>query len=99
MLDLKFIRENQALVKQALQDRNLKLDIEGIVRLDEQRRSYLTEVEALRSDKNKANDEIGALLKAKKDTKAKILSMKAISEKIDELEDTLSLIEKELEQK
>jgi seryl-tRNA synthetase len=99
MLDLKFIRENTDLVKKALRDRNLKLDIEAITRLDEQRRGYLTEVGSLRSDKNKVNDEIGALLKAKEDTKEKIFSMKAISEKIDELEDKLSLIEKELDQK
>ncbi len=98
MLDLKFIRENVGPLKKALQDRNLKLDIEGIVRLDEERRGYLTEVEGLRSDKNKANDEIGVLLKAKKDTEARILSMKGISEKIDELEDKLSLVEKELGQ-
>jgi seryl-tRNA synthetase len=98
MLDLRFIRENVGLVKKALQDRNLKLDIEGIMRLDEERRGYLAEVEGLRSDKNKANDEIGALLKAKKDTKARILSMKVISEKIGELEDKLSLVEKELGQ-
>ena len=98
MLDLKFIRENVGPLKKALQDRNLKLDIEEIMRLDEERRGYLTEVEVLRSDKNKANDEIGALLKARKDTKARILSMKGISEKIDELEDKLSLVEKELGQ-
>jgi seryl-tRNA synthetase len=99
MLDLKFIRENTDLVKKALLARNLKLDIEAIMRLDEQRRGYLTEIGSLRSDKNKANDEIGALLKAKEDAKEKIFSMKAISEKIDELEDKLSLIEKELGQK
>ncbi len=99
MLDLRFIRENTELVKKALKDRNLKLDLDDIMRLDEERRSYLSEVESLRSEKNKANDEIGALLKAKKDTKEKILSMKAISEKTGELEDKLSLIEKELDQK
>ncbi|MEI6631789.1 MAG: serine--tRNA ligase [bacterium] len=99
MLDLRFIRENQDLVKKALKDRNLKLDLDDIMRLDEERRNYLSEVESLRSEKNKANDEIGALLKAKKDTKEKIVSMKAISEKTGELEDKLSLIEKELDQK
>ncbi|MFH0738795.1 MAG: serine--tRNA ligase [Candidatus Omnitrophota bacterium] len=99
MLDLRFIRENQDLVKKALKDRNLKLDLDDIMRLDEERRNYLSEVESLRSEKNKANDEIGVLLKAKKDTKEKIVSMKAISEKTGELEDKLSLIEKELDQK
>ncbi|MBM3254921.1 MAG: serine--tRNA ligase [Candidatus Omnitrophica bacterium] len=99
MLDLRFIRENQDLVKKALKDRNLKLDLDNIMRLDQERRNYLSEVEGLRSEQNKANDQIGALLKAKKDAKEKIFSMKAISEKTGELEDKLSLIEKELEQK
>ena len=67
MLDIKFIRENLDLVKKSLSERGLKLDVDSLVQLDESRRKALSELEGLRAQKNKANDEITALLKAKKD--------------------------------
>jgi len=99
MLDIKIIREEPERVKKALKERNLSLDLGDILRLDEERRGVISEVEALRSEKNKANDEIGALVKNKKDAKEKISSMKEISARIGDLEDRLRLIDNELEQK
>ncbi len=97
MLDLKFIRENQDLLKQALKNRNLKLDLDGLIALDGQRRKVLSALEDLRAKKNKANEEIGALRKAKKDAKEKIASMKGIAQKIDDLEEKLKAAEGELD--
>lgn len=96
MLDLKFIRENLDLVEQSIKDRGLKFDLDNLVRLDDSRRKVLSELESLRAEKNKANEEITALLKAKKDAKAKIISMKAIAEKTDYLEEELKIAETEL---
>ncbi|MBI5145410.1 MAG: serine--tRNA ligase [Candidatus Omnitrophica bacterium] len=96
MLDLKFIRENKDLVKKSIKDRGLKLDLDNLTKLDDSRRKTLIELEDLRAKKNKANDEITSLLKAKKDAKAKISSMKEIAEKIDALEDKLKEIDTEL---
>jgi seryl-tRNA synthetase len=97
MLDIKFIRENKELVKQAVKDRGLKLDIEELVSCDEQRKKILLELEGLRQKKNQANDEISILLKEKKDAKPMILSMKEIARRIDELEKGLQAKEGELE--
>lgn len=96
MLDLKFIRENLDLVKKSLQERNLKLDLNGLSKLDETRRKLLVEMEELRAKQNKANDEISALLKEKKDAKPKIASMKEISNKVGGLEEKLREVEAEL---
>jgi len=98
MLDIKFIRENLESVKNSLENRNLKIDIDALIKIDDSRRKVLFELEALRGQKNKANDEIGALLKAKIDAKDKISSMKVIAEKIDRLEDKLREVETELDQ-
>jgi seryl-tRNA synthetase len=87
MLDIRFIRENQDLVRKALQDRGLKFNLDDLIKLDDCRRAVLSELEKLRAEKNQANDEISALLKAKQDAKEKISSMKTIAEKIDHLED------------
>jgi seryl-tRNA synthetase len=97
MLDLKFIRENPDLVKKSIKDRNLKLDLDNLIKLDDLRRKALNEVEDLRAQKNKANDEISALLKEKKDAKKKIESMKEIAEKIDQLENRLKEVNSELD--
>lgn len=86
MLDIKFIRENQELVKNSIKNRALKIDIDGVIKIDDERRKALTEFEELAAKRNKANDEIGVLLKEKKDAKTKIASMKEISKRIGELE-------------
>ena len=45
MLDIKFIRENLDLVKKSIKDRGLKLDLEGLIKLDDSRRKTLNELE------------------------------------------------------
>jgi len=89
MLDIKFIRENQDLVKQSVKNRALKLDIDGLIKIDDARRKALSEFEELAAKRNKANDEISFLLKEKKDAKSKISSMKEISSRINELQGQL----------
>jgi len=96
MLELKFIRENQEVVKQALKDRNLKIDLDILIKLDDSRRKVLSELEALRAQKNKTNDEIAVLLKEKKDAKPKISAMKEVSLKSNTLEGELKVIDEEL---
>ncbi|HQJ15337.1 MAG TPA: serine--tRNA ligase [Candidatus Omnitrophota bacterium] len=96
MLDIRFIRENLDLVRTALANRNAKFDLDALVKLDDERRKVLVEVESLRARQNKANDEIGALIKAKKDPKPVIASMKEISAQVAELEKGLSAREDEL---
>ena len=97
MLDLKFIRENPEAVRQAIKDRNLKLDLDILLRHDDARRKALSELEALRQQKNLANDEISVLLRQKKDAQGKISSMKQIAESIGRLEEDLRAAESELD--
>ncbi len=96
MLDMKFIRENLELVKQSLLNRNSKLNLDEIIELDNSRRKILAEVEDLRAQKNKANDEISRLLKEKQDPKEKIASMKSISERSNVLDEELRQAEEKL---
>ena len=98
MLDIKFIRENLDLVKDALKKRNSSLNLDNFVAIDSSRRKVLLETEELRAKQNKANDEISALLKEKKDAKEKISAMKAISVEIGKKEDELKKLDLELNQ-
>ncbi len=96
MLDIRFIRENMDLVKQSVKNRALEIDIDAVIGVDDCRRKALAEFEELAARRNKANDEIGALLKAKKDAKEKISSMKDISRRIGELEPQIKEYEVQL---
>jgi len=97
MLDIKFIRENQELIKTTLKNRGLKFELDSLIELGDSRRKLLAELENLRSQRNKANDEVTALLKAKKDARPRIEAMKSVSAKIDELEGRVREVDKELE--
>jgi seryl-tRNA synthetase len=86
MLDLKFIRDNKDVVKEAIKNRGYKLDIDELIKLDEEHRRILTELEDLRALRNKANDEVAAVLKAKGNPKEVIARMKPVSQKIADFE-------------
>ncbi len=102
MVDLKFIRENPEIVKEALKKRNTEDDlIDEILNLDEQRRAFLKEVENLRAERNK-NSNLVARLKAEKrfaEADSLIEQGKEISEKIKNLESELKQIEEKLNNK
>jgi len=65
MLDIKVIRENRSLVESSIKNRGLKLDLDNLIKIDDQRRKILSTLEELRRQQNQANDEISKLLKEK----------------------------------
>jgi seryl-tRNA synthetase len=89
MLDIKFIRENQDIVKTAIKNRNLKLDIQEALDLDSERRKNLVEVEGLKAEKN-------TISKKGKPDKTIIDKMKALSQKVDDLDKKVEEIDKKL---
>ncbi|MEW5725112.1 MAG: serine--tRNA ligase [Thermodesulfobacteriota bacterium] len=97
MLDLKFARENVDLIREMLQNRRVAADASEITHLDEERRRLLAEVEALKAQRNKVNQEITERKKAKQDASALIEQMKTVSARIKELDPQVSRAEKALE--
>ncbi|WP_062016781.1 serine--tRNA ligase [Aureimonas sp. AU4] len=59
MLDLKWIRENAQRFDEAMGQRNSAVRAEGLLRLDEERRSHLKTLQDLQSQRNDASKEIG----------------------------------------
>lgn len=86
MFDIRLIREDIEAVRKGLKAKNVQVDLEGIVKIDQERRDLIARLESLRSEQNIANDDISRLLTEKKDPQEKISSMKKISAEIDELE-------------
>jgi len=52
MLDLNFIRQNKEKVLKAAKNKNLKIDVEKILELDEKRRKLLSQIQILRQNRN-----------------------------------------------
>jgi seryl-tRNA synthetase len=98
MLDIKFIRENQDLVRKSIKERGMQVEFNELLKIDGARRQTLIKLEELRGKINIANDEISKLLKEKKDATAKIKSMKSTSQQIDELGDKLKDYQSKLNQ-
>ena len=63
MLDIKFVRDNQEAVAQAMKNRNAAWDAEAFVQLDEKRRAAIVCEEALQAERNTLSKQIGALMK------------------------------------
>jgi seryl-tRNA synthetase len=86
VLDIKLIREKTDFVRQRLATRGAgdETKIDELLKLDEQRRKILAEVESLKAQRNKVSKEIGALIAQKKiaEADAKKTETKDLGEKI-----------------
>lgn len=91
MLDVKFIRENLELVEKSTKEKGYKINIGEVLELDDERRKILTEVEALRQQRN----EIASKMKGGKPTPELIAEGRRIKEELAGKEALLDKIEKE----
>jgi len=100
MLDIKFIRENLDLCKEAAINKNRVVDWDKLLLLDEKRRTLIAKRDNLKSQKNKVNDVIKAALQKLSPEKAAIESerKKAIEEalKASQPKEELDQLEKEI---
>ncbi|WP_163468358.1 serine--tRNA ligase [Fusobacterium sp. IOR10] len=96
MLDLKFMRENKQKIEEMLRNRNSNLTLDEFIKLDEERRILLTEVENLKNKRNVESMEIAKLKKAKGDASELIKAMGEVSKKIKELDGKLSEIDEKI---
>jgi len=87
MLDVRFVRKNLDQVREALANRQMKLDLDEFSRLDETRRSLLTEVEALKTERNASSAEVAKLKRAGQDASHLMERLSAISEQIKALDE------------
>lgn len=96
MLDLNLIRETPELVRTALRNRQLDASpVEEILRLDEKRRSLLTQVETLKAERNAVSKEIGRSKDATEREK-KITAMREVGDRIAALDKEVAEVEAEL---
>lgn len=92
MLDIKFIRENPDLIKEAARKKKVSFDIDALIKLDDERKEALTTFENIRAEQNKLSDEVA---KASPEQRASMVeALKPIKEKVQTAEETLREIMK-----
>ncbi len=87
MLDIQFIRENKAKIQKVAKEKNITVDIESLLKLDDKRRKLIKSTEDARAEKNKASELIAKLKGDEKNTA--IAEMKALGEKHTQAENEL----------
>jgi seryl-tRNA synthetase len=93
MLDLKFIRENPDLVKAGIARKNDQSDIDAVLKLDQERRDIIGQVEQLKAERNAASAEVAKKKKAGEPANVLIEKMRAVGDKIAEYDIRLRTVE------
>lgn len=81
MLDIKFIRENPDLIKEAARKKHIVFDVKKLLDADEKRLKILREVEDMRAEQNAASDNIAKIQNAGERQSA-IVEMKDLKKKL-----------------
>jgi seryl-tRNA synthetase len=83
MLDIKRLRDQTEAVRQGLKARNANMTLlDQALELDRKRRAQLTEVETLKSQRNRESKTIGELRKKGEDTAAAQAAVRTLGDRI-----------------
>lgn len=89
MLDIGYIRDNAEKVAEASKNKGVEVDIEVLLKLDEDRRELITQADALRAERN----DISQSIKGQKPSQEAIERVRALKEELVQLEDSLEKVE------
>jgi seryl-tRNA synthetase len=97
MLDVKMVRSNPDVVREALARRGASAaSLDEFLACEERRRKLLTEVESMRAERKRASDAIATVKKSGGDAAQAIAAMRALGETIKERQAELSDVEERL---
>jgi seryl-tRNA synthetase len=89
MLDIQFIRDNPKLVQEKSKQKGYEVDIPKLIQLDGERRSFMTQIEDLRRQRNEQTSS----LKGQKPTEKLLETGRQLKEKLGNLEDKFKKID------
>lgn len=92
MLDIKYIRDNRDRVSRDAANKNIEIDVDKLLKLDDERRALTTEAEELRAKRNELSSAMG---EGKKPSDADIANSKEMKAKLAKIEDQLKPVETE----
>lgn len=82
MLDIRFLRANPELVRDAIRNKNEKADLDAILALDEQRRKLQYDFDTLKARQNQVSATIAQMKKSNQDASELISEMSAVAENL-----------------
>ena len=88
MLDIRYVREHQEEVAQAMKNRNASWDSALFTKLDEERRAAIAEVESLQQERNTLSKSVGKLMGEGKKNEAE-----EVKERIRVIRDTIATLD------
>src|SRR3990167_10392895 len=89
MLDIKFIRQNQGKVREAIKNKRSSLDLDKLLASDEMRRHLLSESESLKAEQNKRSKG--------PQSPVDLEELRALKEKIKLIENELACVQEDFE--
>lgn len=95
MNDIRLIRDNPTEFKRRIETRNIEVDVDGILALDEKRRALITEVEAVKAERNAGSKLVGKTRDPKEREKL-IAEMGALGDRISDLDHQVNALDTEL---
>ncbi|MDD4798469.1 MAG: serine--tRNA ligase [Clostridia bacterium] len=98
MLDIKFVRANQAAVEEALAKRGGKISLDGFIKLEAERRAVLADVENKKARRNAVSKEIGKIKQAGGDASEIMAEMRSLGDEIAAADARLGEMEQQLEE-
>ncbi|WP_433943718.1 serine--tRNA ligase [Paenibacillus sp. SN-8-1] len=98
MLDLNWVRSHAEEVQRVSDQKGIRLDVQELLLLDDQRRRVLHEVERLRKNRNTWSEEIGTAVHEKRSEDAAVLKqqVKANNTKLSHLENDLAELDRQV---
>ncbi len=95
MLDIKFIRQNSDIVKQAAKDKLIDVDVDRLLEVDEKLRKLNQELDSLKEERNRLSNSIPTLEPESK--KRTIEYVKKLKEKITPMEEEIKPLKSEFD--
>lgn len=96
MLDIKRIREEREAVEKGLSGRSGSFSVDTALKLDDERRALLKEVESKKAERNQVSKEIPQRKKAGEDVTATIAQMRELGDEISAADEKIRTIEEKL---
>ena len=93
MLDQRFVRQNPDAVKQAVANKNERVDVDRFLELDARRRELLQTGESLKQRRNTVSDEIARMKRGGEDASARIAEMREVSARVKGIDADLAEIQ------
>ncbi len=98
MLDLKFVRQNADLVREAIANKGEKVDLNRFLSLDQEYRDLLVRGDRLKHERNVVSKQIGALPGKDQGAGEQMAKMREVSRQIKDLDARGKVLEDEIQQ-